>query len=185
MAAGKSIVARLLAARFEYGVGLEGDVFRRNIVAGRAEMTADPSPRALEQLRLRYRIAASAADAYVDAGFTVAVEDVVAGPLLAEYVELIRSRPLHVVVLMPSLEAIAARDDARGACRLRALLGRRAAPRVRHRNAADRALARHLRANARADRGRDPRANGVAQRIRRRSSSSTAAGSSPRAASST
>ncbi len=114
MAAGKSTVTRLLAERFECGVALEGDLFRRSIVAGRAEMTPDPLPRAVEQLRFRYRLAASAADAYFDAGFTVAVEDVVAGPLLAEYVELIRSRPLHVVVLMPSIEAIAARDNARG-----------------------------------------------------------------------
>ncbi|WP_249019480.1 zeta toxin family protein [Conexibacter sp. S30A1] len=34
MAAGKSTVARLLAARFERGVHLEGDVFRRSIGAG-------------------------------------------------------------------------------------------------------------------------------------------------------
>jgi len=37
-AAGKSTVAQLLAARFERGVHLEGDVFRRSIVSGREEM---------------------------------------------------------------------------------------------------------------------------------------------------
>jgi chloramphenicol 3-O-phosphotransferase len=113
MAAGKSTVARLLAARFERGVHLEGDVFRRSIVSGRAEMTPDPTPAALEQLRLRYRLAAAAADTYVEAGFTVALEDVVAGPLLAEYRTLIRSRPCHVVVLMPAVEAIAERESRR------------------------------------------------------------------------
>lgn len=56
MAVGKSTVARLLASRFERGVHLEGDVFRRSIVSGRAEMTPDPSPEALDQLRLRYRL---------------------------------------------------------------------------------------------------------------------------------
>jgi len=75
MAAGKSTVARLLAARFERGVHLEGDFFRRAVVSGRAETTPDASPEALDQLRLRYRLAAS----YFDAGFTVALEDVVAG----------------------------------------------------------------------------------------------------------
>jgi hypothetical protein len=63
MAAGKTTVARLLAARFERGVHLQGDVFRRSIVAGRAEITPDLPPAALEQLRLRYRLAAQAADA--------------------------------------------------------------------------------------------------------------------------
>jgi predicted kinase len=113
MAAGKSTTARLLASRFERGVHLEGDVFRRSIVRGRDEMTPDPAPGALDQLRLRYMLAASAADGYVDAGFTVALEDVVGGALLAEYRAMIRSRPCHVVVLVPSLEAVAAREAGR------------------------------------------------------------------------
>jgi len=77
MAAGKTTVARLLASRFERGVHLEGDVFRRSIVSGRVEMTPDPSPEALGQLRLRYRLAAAAADTYCGAGFTVALEETV------------------------------------------------------------------------------------------------------------
>jgi hypothetical protein len=113
MAAGKSTVARLLASRFERGVHLEGDVFRRSVVSGRAEMTPDPSPEALEQLRLRYRLAAAAADTYFEAGFTVALEDVVLGPFLAEYRAMIRSSPCHVVVLLPSLETISAREEDR------------------------------------------------------------------------
>jgi cytidylate kinase len=95
MAAGKSTVARLLAERFERGVYVEGDYFRRCIVGGRRELTPDQAPEAVAQLRLRYRLAAAAADTYAREGFTVAVEDIVAGPLLTEYVELIRSRPLH------------------------------------------------------------------------------------------
>lgn len=113
MAAGKSTVARLLASRFERGVHLEGDVFRRFVVSGRAEMTLEPSREALEQLRLRYRLAAAAADGYFDAGFAVAVEDVVVGALLGEYPRMIRSRPCHVVVLLPSPQAVAAREAAR------------------------------------------------------------------------
>src|SRR4051794_10948118 len=105
-AAGKSTVARLLAARFERGVHLEGDVFRRSIVSGREEMTPDPSPAALEQSSLRHRLAAAAADAYVAAGFGVALEDVVAAPLLGDYRTMIRSRPCHVIVLLPSLEGL-------------------------------------------------------------------------------
>jgi chloramphenicol 3-O-phosphotransferase len=113
MAAGKTTVARLLASRFERGVHLEGDVFRRSILRGREEMTPDPSAEALEQLRLRYRLAAAAADAYFAAGFDVALEDVAAGPLLEDYLTLVRSRPCHVVVLLPSVETVAAREAAR------------------------------------------------------------------------
>jgi len=113
MAAGKSTVARLLAERFDRGVHLEGDLFRRSIVRGRVEATPELSPEALEQLRLRYRVAAAAADTYFDAGFAVALEDVAAGPLLGEYRTMIRSRPCHVVVLLPSVETIAAREAGR------------------------------------------------------------------------
>ncbi|MGH3000690.1 MAG: phosphotransferase, partial [Gaiellaceae bacterium] len=56
MAAGKSTVARLLASRFERGVHLEGDFFRRSVVTGGVDMTPDASPEAFEQLRLRYRL---------------------------------------------------------------------------------------------------------------------------------
>ena len=84
MAAGKSTVARLLAGRFERGVHVEGDFFRRSIVSGRVEMTPDASPGAVEQLRLRYRLAAATADACFEAGFTVALEDVMAGDFLGE-----------------------------------------------------------------------------------------------------
>jgi hypothetical protein len=113
MAAGKSTVARLLALRFERGVYLEGDMFRRSIVGGRLEMTPDPSPAALAQLRLRYELAAAAADRYFNAGFSVVLEDVVAGPILSDYCSMISSRPCHVVVLLPSLAALAARDAGR------------------------------------------------------------------------
>ena len=128
MAAGKSTVARLLAQRFERGAYVEGDVFRRSVVAGREEMTPDASSEAFAQLRLRYRLAAMVGDAYFVEGFTVVVEDVIAGPLLAECVELIRSRPLHVVVLLPSPAAIAAREAARAQTGYRAPPDPTAAP---------------------------------------------------------
>jgi GrpB-like predicted nucleotidyltransferase (UPF0157 family) len=45
------------------------------------------------------RLAAAAADEYFQAGFTVALEDVVAASVLGDYRTMIRSRPCHVVVL--------------------------------------------------------------------------------------
>ena len=112
-AAGKSTVADLLARRFESGVHVRGDVFRRMVVAGREEMTSTPSPEAWRQLRLRYRLGAHAADTYHEAGFPVVVQDVVIGSVLADYVAAIRSRPLVVVVLTPRPDVVADRESAR------------------------------------------------------------------------
>jgi chloramphenicol 3-O-phosphotransferase len=114
-AAGKTTVARLLAGRFERGVHLEGDVFRRFIVAGREEMTPAASEEAMRQLRLRYRLAASASREYVRNGFTVVLEDVIAGPMLPEVADLLGIGLEQVVVLMPSRDAIAAREQGRDA----------------------------------------------------------------------
>lgn len=114
--AGKSTVAEALAQRLPLSVHLRGDVFRRMVVNGRADMgAADPPVEAVRQLRLRYRIAASVADQYADAGFTVVLQDIIIGNHLTEMMAAIRSRPLHVVVLAPRMEVVEARDRARRA----------------------------------------------------------------------
>lgn len=113
-AAGKSTIAQALAERLPRSVHVRGDLFRRMVVGGRAEMTPDPSDEALRQLRLRYRLAAQVSDAYFEAGFTVITQDVILGEHLAEMTELIRSRPLLVIVLTPQADVIAARETARG-----------------------------------------------------------------------
>ena len=112
-AAGKTTVSQLLAERFERGVHVKGDVFRRMVVAGRHEMSMSPSDEAVDQLRLRYKLGAATADVYATAGFTVVVQDVILGHHLREYVERIRTRPLHLVVLAPDVETIRAREAAR------------------------------------------------------------------------
>ena len=112
--AGKSTVARLLAGRFARGVHIEGDIFRRFIVTGREEVTSAATPASLRQVWVRYEIAAAAADTYFKRGFTVVIEDVVAGPFLPEFLRHIKSEPCHLIVLMPSRDAVAARDRDRG-----------------------------------------------------------------------
>jgi adenylylsulfate kinase-like enzyme len=115
MASGKSTAAQRLAERLPKSVHLRGDVFRRMIVTGRAEMESPLSESALDQLRLRYRIAAAAGHLYCAAGFTVVYQDVIIGPVLKEVVEMFREkRPLHVIVLCPSAEVVARREATRG-----------------------------------------------------------------------
>jgi cytidylate kinase len=113
MAAGKSTVAQLLAERLPRAAHVRGDLFRRSIVSGRADLTPDRASEAREQLRLRYRLSAMVADEYAAAGFVAVVQDVMLGSALGEYVALVRARPLYVVVLAPRAEVLAARDGTR------------------------------------------------------------------------
>lgn len=109
-AAGKSTVADLLARRFERGVHVKGDVFRRMVVSGRDERYAEGAEEARRQLRLRYRLGADTANAFHEAGFAVVVQDVILGDVLADYVSAITARPLAVVVLAPRLDVVARRE---------------------------------------------------------------------------
>jgi predicted kinase len=117
MASGKSTIAQYLAERFSKSVHLRGDVFRRMIVKGRIDMEPRFSQAAYDQLRLRYQLAATAANTYYMAGFTVIYQDVIIGPILKEVVETIKkseSLPtLHLIVLCPSPEVVAQREAAR------------------------------------------------------------------------
>ena len=110
MASGKSTVAQLLAERLPRSVHLRGDSFRRMIVSGREEFTPQPTAEATAQLRLRYQASATVADLYAQAGWTVVVQDVVLGEHLEPYFDAVTTRPLYLVVLAPTPEAIAARE---------------------------------------------------------------------------
>lgn len=122
-ASGKSTVGQLLAERLG-GVHVRGDVFRRMIVPERresgrrpvrvrADMTPDAGAEAVRQLELRYRITAMVVDAYVEAGLDVIAQDVILGTHLETYAAAIRSRPLHVVALMPRPDVVVRRESER------------------------------------------------------------------------
>ena len=113
MAAGKSSVAQVLAERLPKSVHLRGDIFRRMIVNGRAEMTVDLSEEAYQQLWLRYRLAVQAAGLYLQAGFTVVYQDIIIGSALSEVEAMYERERLSVIVLCPRPEVIAARALAR------------------------------------------------------------------------
>lgn len=88
------------------------------VVNGRVEMgPANPPAEAVRQLRLRYELAAAAADGYVDAGFTVVLQDIIIGSHLSDVVAMVRTRPLYVVVLAPNADVVQRREDDRQAAR--------------------------------------------------------------------
>jgi chloramphenicol 3-O-phosphotransferase len=113
MAAGKSTIAQGLAARLPRAVHVRGDVFRRMIVSGRAAMDAPLGEAARAQLRLRHRLAALVTDEYVRAGFTSVVQDLYLGDDLPDFLRLLSSRPVHLVVLAPEPDVLSACDSSR------------------------------------------------------------------------
>lgn len=113
--AGKTTIARALAARFERGVHIEGDVLQKMIVSGLVwPEPPEPSGEAAEQLRLRYRNSAMLACSFYDAGFTAVIDDtVIGGQALAVHRKEIGERPLHVIVLVPDIDSVRARNAGR------------------------------------------------------------------------
>ncbi|MFD6993686.1 AAA family ATPase [Streptomyces sp. NPDC059943] len=113
MASGKSTVAGLLAERLPRAAHVRGDTFRRMLVSGREELLPEETAEARAQLDLRQRITVTVADAYADDGWTAVVQDIVIGEDLSRFVARVRTRPLYVVVLAPSTEAVRSREHAR------------------------------------------------------------------------
>jgi chloramphenicol 3-O-phosphotransferase len=113
MATGKSTVADLLAIRLPKSVHIHGDMFRRMVVGGRADMTPNPSPDAIAQLNLRYDLAAMAADRCAEDGFDAIVQDVILGKDLADFVKRIASPERYLVVLSPRVSALEWREEQR------------------------------------------------------------------------
>lgn len=116
-ASGKSTVADLLARRFERGVHVRGGQFYRWAVSGWVPF--DDRERAAEARRLldlRYRLSALVADEYAAAGFGVVVQDNIYGSDVARWMDRVRARPRHLVVLRPSISVVAARDEQRRRC---------------------------------------------------------------------
>jgi chloramphenicol 3-O-phosphotransferase len=114
-AAGKSTIAPLLAARLgPPAATLDGDVFYRGVVAGAAQMTLDPTAEAVRQLELRYDASALIAQHYADNGFDFVCSDIVLGEHVERWFSRLRDVEKYLVVLVPSVESIVAREIARG-----------------------------------------------------------------------
>lgn len=110
---GKSTVADLLARSFERGVHVRGGQFYRWVVRGWVHFDNPDQQEARRLLELRYRVSARVAEEYAVAGFDCVVQDNIYGYDVTTWIGSIRHRPLHLIVLRPSVEVVAARDEAR------------------------------------------------------------------------
>ncbi|HWU32800.1 MAG TPA: hypothetical protein VN108_08000 [Marmoricola sp.] len=82
-------------------------------MSGRAEITSPLTAPARQQLALRQKLAAQAADSYAEAGIAGVVQDLYLGEDLRNMVELVQHRPLYVVVLTPCAETLRQRESSR------------------------------------------------------------------------
>ncbi|WP_152657040.1 AAA family ATPase [Oceanobacillus sp. CFH 90083] len=110
MASGKSTVAQLLAEQLDNSVHVHGDIYRKMIVNGRKEMTAEPSEEALAQLRLRYHLTANTVKAYYEAGFSVVVQDNYLGKETNTFLQEFQSQSIYFITLNPSMDVIVERE---------------------------------------------------------------------------
>lgn len=109
-AAGKSTVARLLAGRFAQSVCVAGDAVQPMVVSGRRDMRPGAGEAELRQLVLRYAAALAVASVYMKDGFDAVVEDVIIGPVLRDFLELVPVPEFHLIFLDPDAAAIQRRE---------------------------------------------------------------------------
>lgn len=83
---------------------LRGDVFRRMIVSGCDEMSAQPSEEAIRQLHLRYCLAADTAKTYYDNGFSMVLKDNYYGGDLYRMLTLLKDYPVNLIVICPNVK---------------------------------------------------------------------------------
>ncbi len=112
--AGKSTVARALAARLPRAAYIEADLLQAMLVSGGEWPTPDMSPEAQRQLFLRGRNAALLANSFGAAGFVPVVDHIVISRVqLAHFAAELRVRPFRLVVLAPPPETVLARNRLR------------------------------------------------------------------------
>jgi predicted kinase len=112
-ASGKTTVADLLARRHEPAVHVRGDQFRRWAVSGWTDALDADRDEARRLLDLRYDLSATVAERYAAAGFTTVVQDNIYGPDVERWLAAVSGAPTHLVVLRPTVAAVAARDAER------------------------------------------------------------------------
>jgi adenylylsulfate kinase-like enzyme len=109
--AGKTTVSRMVAARFERSVCIEGDLVGHHFIVNGLVPPEGPKPEANRQLDLRRRNTCALANAFRAEGFVTVVDDVVvSGNVLDQYRRWIEHAPLRLVQLTPRLDVLRARD---------------------------------------------------------------------------
>jgi|WetSurMetagenome_2_1015567.scaffolds.fasta_scaffold75618_3 protein tyrosine phosphatase (PTP) superfamily phosphohydrolase (DUF442 family)/predicted kinase len=110
---GKTTAARSLMQRFPFGLHIPSDDLRAWVVSGIAHPVPEFTEETSRQFRLARAAAAQVAALYAEAGFAVAIDDVIHEPDAEALVALLAPRTVHRILLHPSLEVALARNATR------------------------------------------------------------------------
>jgi protein tyrosine phosphatase (PTP) superfamily phosphohydrolase (DUF442 family)/predicted kinase len=108
---GKTATARALMRRFPFGLHILVDDLREWVVSGISQPVPAFTAETGRQFHLARGAAAQVAALYADAGFAVAIDDVIHEPdVQACLTEALAPRTVHKILLQPSLEVARARN---------------------------------------------------------------------------
>ncbi len=112
-AAGKSTIARLLAQRFARGAYVEGDALQHMIVAGAqgVQEPGAPTGEAARQYLLRLKHMCLLGKSFFEAGFTVALDDIIMGDAWPYVQDQLQGTPFSLIVLAPRVEVVVEQRD--------------------------------------------------------------------------
>ena len=109
--AGKTTASRLLAEQFEQCVLIEVDEVRKLIVKGEANPF---TPEGQSQLMLSTKNTALLAQNYINAGFSVIIDDCISGKeRLDYYFQAFEEKDFKVALVLPSKQTLIERDNRR------------------------------------------------------------------------
>ena len=112
--AGKSTVSTLAARRLPRAARVKGDDVNEMILTGRVPFSGEPPEEAARQVELCHRNMCSLAANFVDFGFTVLMDTVVADRAELDFlVALLAPRPVRLVTLAPGAAVCRQRNAVR------------------------------------------------------------------------
>lgn len=112
---GKSTVAAALMQHFDFGVHIAVDDVRRCVMSGFADIVPEVTVETERQFRLARWSALQTATIYAEAGFAVALDDIVEEKIFQrQYQQLLHGYPIRKVLLAPSVDVALARLAEKG-----------------------------------------------------------------------
>ena len=112
--AGKTTLAAALLQRFPFGFRIPIDDLREWVVSGIAHPIPVWTDEAERQFRLARQGAAQLARLYADAGFAVAIDDIIfPAQAQALFVDQLPGYPIYKILLLPSVDVALARNAQR------------------------------------------------------------------------
>jgi predicted kinase len=111
---GKSTIAKRLLGRYEFGFHIPIDDLREWVVSGIAHPLPSWTDETTRQFELAYKAASHLAKLYANAGFAVAIDQVIYPNEVRKYFEApLREHKIHKILLQPKVNVAIERNSSR------------------------------------------------------------------------